>query len=86
VSGSSSSIPVTPRILGEVDYRDPEVMRTHGYHWFDLAQMNMSLTQTRSAEARCYTISSTSHRGDTQQPGKVDDAGGMFEAKPRSRE
>ncbi|MBI3262317.1 MAG: hypothetical protein HYZ58_04100, partial [Acidobacteria bacterium] len=19
----------------EVDYRDPEVMRTHGYHWFD---------------------------------------------------
>jgi hypothetical protein len=18
-----------------VDYRDPEVMRTHGYHWFD---------------------------------------------------
>ena len=23
----------------EVDYRDPEVMRTHGYHWFDLARM-----------------------------------------------
>jgi hypothetical protein len=21
--------------FGEVDYRDPEVMRTHGYHWFD---------------------------------------------------
>src|SRR5262249_39376596 len=25
--------------FSEVDYRDPEVMRTHGYHWFDLAQM-----------------------------------------------
>src|SRR5207245_5587629 len=23
----------------EVDYRDPEVMRTHGYDWFDLARM-----------------------------------------------
>ena len=23
----------------EVDYRDPEVMRTHGYHWFDLARL-----------------------------------------------
>ena len=23
----------------EVDYRDPVIMRTHGYHWFDLARM-----------------------------------------------
>lgn len=23
----------------EIDYRDPMVMRTHGYHWFDLARM-----------------------------------------------
>ena len=22
-----------------MDHRDPEVMRTHGYHWFDLARM-----------------------------------------------
>ncbi|HEV8149044.1 MAG TPA: hypothetical protein VGP61_02550 [Gemmatimonadales bacterium] len=25
--------------FGEVDYRDPEVMRTHGYHWFDKARL-----------------------------------------------
>ncbi|HJO02708.1 MAG TPA: DUF885 family protein [Acidobacteriota bacterium] len=25
--------------FAEVDYRDGEVMRTHGYHWFDLARM-----------------------------------------------
>lgn len=25
--------------FGEVDYRDPMVMRTHGFHWFDLARM-----------------------------------------------
>ena len=25
--------------FAEVDYRDAEVMRTHGYHWFDLARM-----------------------------------------------
>ena len=25
--------------FGEVDYRDPELMRTHGYHWFDKARM-----------------------------------------------
>jgi hypothetical protein len=25
--------------FAEVNYRDPVVMRTHGYHWFDLARM-----------------------------------------------
>jgi hypothetical protein len=25
--------------FAEVDYREPIVMRTHGYHWFDLARM-----------------------------------------------
>ncbi len=29
--------PRAARVLHEVDYRDPEVMRTHGYHWFDKA-------------------------------------------------
>jgi hypothetical protein len=25
--------------FGEVDYRDPEIMRTHGYHWFDKGRL-----------------------------------------------
>src|SRR5262249_44474749 len=27
--------PPPREFFSEVDYRDPEVMRTHGYHWFD---------------------------------------------------
>jgi len=29
----------TREFFTEIDYRDPMVMRTHGYHWFDIARM-----------------------------------------------
>ena len=36
---SAASHPGPREFFTEVDYRDPEVMRTHGYHWFDKARM-----------------------------------------------
>ena len=39
-AGAHRALIAGPReFFTEVDYRDPEVMRTHGYHWFDLARM-----------------------------------------------
>jgi hypothetical protein len=38
--GRYAAIPDSQReFFSHVDYREPLVMRTHGYHWFDLARM-----------------------------------------------
>ena len=37
--GSFSSAEGLRGFFAEVDYREPIIMRTHGYHWFDLAMM-----------------------------------------------
>jgi hypothetical protein len=54
----------------EVDYRDPEVMRTHGYHWFDLARMTNEPHASPIVAGRCCTTSSTHERKDTRPGGK----------------
>ena len=71
----------------EVDYRDPEVMRTHGYHWFDLARM---ASQPHPSPIRrgplLYNIFETRTEGHATGWEEMMLQAGMFDARPRSRE
>jgi len=73
--------------FSEVDYRDPEVMRTHGYHWFDLAQMEHEphVDPIRRGPL-LYNIFNTRTEGHATAWEELMMQAGMFEAKPRSRE
>lgn len=56
--------------FGEVDYRDPEMMRTHGYHWFDKARMAREPHPSPiRREALLYNIFDSAPRA-TQPAGK----------------
>ena len=73
--------------FGEVDYRDPEVMRTHGYHWFDkgfLAREPPSSPVRRGA--LLYNIFNTRTEGHATGWEELMMQAGMFDARPRSRE
>jgi len=73
--------------FGEVDYRDPEVMRTHGYHWFDLAQMDHEPhADPVRRGALLYNIFNTRTEGHATAWEELMMQAGMFDAKPRSRE
>ncbi len=71
----------------EVDYRDPVVMRTHGYHWFDLARM---AHHPHSSPIRrgplLYNIFTTRTEGHATGWEEMMLQAGMFDARPRSRE
>jgi len=71
----------------EIDYRDPEVMRTHGYHWFDLARM---ARQPHADQIRrgplLYNIFNTRTEGHATGWEEMMLQAGMFDARPRSRE
>jgi hypothetical protein len=73
--------------FSEVDYRDPEVMRSHGYHWFDLAQMEH---EPHSDPIRrgplLYNIFNTRTEGHATGWEELMMQAGMFDARPRSRE
>jgi len=71
----------------EVDYRDPEVMRTHGYHWFDKGRM---ATDPHDSPIRrgalLYNIFNTRTEGHATGWEEMMLQAGMFDARPRSRE
>jgi hypothetical protein len=71
----------------EVDYRDPEVMRTHGYHWFDLARMT---NEPHASPIRrgplLYNIFDTRTEGHATGWEEMMLHAGMFDARPRTRE
>jgi len=71
----------------EVDYRDPEVMRTHGYHWFDLARME---NEPHASPIRrgplLYNIFDTRTEGHATGWEEMMLHAGMFDARPRTRE
>jgi hypothetical protein len=71
----------------EVDYRDPEVMRTHGYHWFDLARMT---NEPHASPIRrgplLYNIFDTRTEGHATGWEEMMLNAGMFDARPRTRE
>ncbi len=71
----------------EVDYRDPEVMRTHGYHWFDLGRMaNEPHHSPIRRGPLLYNIFDTRTEGHATGWEELMLHAGMFDARPRSRE
>jgi uncharacterized protein (DUF885 family) len=70
-----------------VDYRDPEVMRTHGYHWFDLARMEREPHPSVVRRgALLYNVFVTRTEGLATGWEEMMLQAGMFDRRPRARE
>ena len=71
----------------EVDYRDPIVMRTHGFHWFDLARAknNPNPNPIRRGPL-LYNIFNTRTEGNATGWEELMMHAGMLDKSPRSRE
>ncbi|HEU0105566.1 MAG TPA: DUF885 family protein [Vicinamibacteria bacterium] len=80
-------VPGPREFFTEVDYRDPEVMRTHGYHWFDKARMahDPHASPVRR-EALLYNIFDTRTEGHATGWEEMMMQAGMLDSRPRSRE
>ena len=84
---SASTAPGPREFFSEVDYRDPEVMRTHGYHWFDKAQMAHRPNPSAIRRgALLYNIFNTRTEGHATGWEELMMQAGMFDARPRTRE
>jgi hypothetical protein len=79
--------PPPREFFSEVDYRDPEVLRTHGYHWFDKGYLvhHPSADPIRR-EVLLYNIFNTRTEGHATGWEELMMQAGMFDARPRSRE
>jgi len=83
--GSFSAAP--REFFSEIDYRDPEVMRTHGYHWFDLARLAHEPPASPMRRVPLlYNIFNTRTEGNATGWEELMLQAGMFDARPRSRE
>jgi hypothetical protein len=73
--------------FGEVDYRDPMVMRTHGFHWFDKGEM---AEEPHASVIRrgplLYNIFNTRTEGFATEWEEMMMGAGMFDRSPHSRE
>ena len=79
--------PAPREFFSEVDYRDPEIMRTHGYHWFDKGWMIHDKPPTPiRGEVLLYNIFNTRTEGHATGWEELMMQAGMFDARPRSRE
>jgi len=73
--------------FSEVDYRDPELMRTHGYHWFDKGRMeHIPHPSPIRRGALLYNIFNTRTEGHATGWEELMMQAGMFDARPRTRE
>jgi len=73
--------------FGEIDYRDPEVMRTHGYHWFDKGWMvHETSPNPIRRDVRLYNLDNTRTEGHATAWEELMMQAGMLDARPRSRE
>jgi hypothetical protein len=71
----------------EVDYRDPVVMRTHGFHWFDKAAIvHEPAPSPIRAKALLYNIFDTRTEGLATGWEEWTMSAGLFDSRPRSRE
>ncbi len=71
----------------EVNYRDPEIMRTHDYHWFDLAQMAKDPHADPIRRGPLlYNVFVTRTEGHATGWEEMMMQAGMLDARPRSRE
>jgi uncharacterized protein (DUF885 family) len=73
--------------FAEIDYRDPEIMRTHGYHWFDLARMQHEPHPSPIRKGPLlYNMFITRTEGHATGWEEMTMQAGMLDARPRSRE
>ena len=71
----------------EVDYRDPMVMRTHGFHWFDKGEMaEEPHARPIRRGAPLYNIFNTRTEGFATEWEEMMMGAGMFDRSPHSRE
>ena len=71
----------------EIDYRDPVLMRTHGYHWFDLARMEHDPHPDPIRRgALLYNIFNTRTEGHATAMEEMMMQMGLCDSRPRSRE
>lgn len=70
----------------EVDYRDPEVMRTHGFHWFDKGAMSAGYGSPIRNAALLYNIFNARTEGLATGWEEMMMGAGMFDSRPRARE
>ena len=71
----------------EIDYRDPVLMRTHGYHWFDLARMEHEPHPDPIRRgALLYNIFNTRTEGHATAMEEMMMQMGLCDSRPRSRE
>ena len=83
----SATADSTREFFTHVDYRDPVVMRTHGYHWFDLARM---ASEPHASPIRrvplLYNIFDERAEGLATGMEEMMMHTGLFDARPRARE
>jgi len=73
--------------FGEVDSRDPMVMRTHGYHWFDKDWLaTVGHTSPIRQGALLYNIFNTRTEGFATAFEELMMKAGMFDTRPRTFE
>jgi hypothetical protein len=72
--------------FGEVDYRDPQIMRTHGFHWFDKGAMAEGYGNPIRNGALLYNIFTSRTEGLATGWEEMMMGAGMFDRRPRSRE
>jgi hypothetical protein len=83
--GRFSSAPL--EFFGQIDYRDPVVMRTHGYHWFDKAWMVQEPPASPiRRDVRLHNIDNTRTEGLATGWEELMMQAGLFDGRPRSRE
>jgi hypothetical protein len=71
----------------EIDYRDPVLLRTHGYHWFDLARMaHDPHPDPIRRGALLYNIFNSRTEGFATAMEEMMMHAGLCDARPRSRE
>jgi hypothetical protein len=73
--------------FSEVDYRDPVLLRTHGYHWFDLARLKHDPHPSPLRRgALLYNIFDTRTEGLATAMEELMMQVGLCDSRPRSRE
>ena len=79
--------PPPREFFGEVDHHDPQVMRTHGYHWFDKARMAKDPHPSPIRRGPLlYNIFISRTEGHATGWEEMMLNAGMFDSRPRSRE
>jgi hypothetical protein len=79
--------PAERDFFAQVEYREPLLLRSHGYHWFDLARMEREphASPIRSAPL-LYNIWDSRSEGLATAMEEMMASAGIYDGRPRSRE